>query len=140
MSCAKPARKLRRSLLKHHAGQPAVARLERRADMYVSNLRRYIEALGGKLEIMARFPDASVSITNFSELAEPEWSKRPAYRAISRDLRPRVAEAGVGGTEAAAGGAEERPRPFGTGAYLPRHARARVRTPPTQIGRAANAG
>ena len=28
-------------------GQPAVAKLERRADMYVSNLRRYVEAAGG---------------------------------------------------------------------------------------------
>ena len=28
-------------------GQPAVAKLERRGDMYVSNLRRYVEALGG---------------------------------------------------------------------------------------------
>lgn len=51
-----------------HVGQPAVAKLERRADMYVSNLRRYIEALGGKLEITARFPETSVSITNFSEI------------------------------------------------------------------------
>jgi DNA-binding transcriptional regulator YiaG len=48
-----------------HVGQPAVAKLERRADMYVSNLRRYIEALGGTLEITARFPDTSVTITNF---------------------------------------------------------------------------
>ena len=54
-------------------GQPAVAKLERRTDMYVSNLRRYIEALGGTLEIRARFPDATVTITNFSELAnEPD--------------------------------------------------------------------
>jgi transcriptional regulator with XRE-family HTH domain len=53
-----------------HVGQPAVARMERRADMYVSNLRRYVEALGGTLEITARFPDANVSITNFSALAE----------------------------------------------------------------------
>ncbi len=45
--------------------QPAVAKLERRTDMYVSNLRRYVEALGGKLEITARFPEGSVSITNF---------------------------------------------------------------------------
>lgn len=52
-----------------HVGQPAVAKLERRADMYVSNLRRYIEALGGTLEITAKFPDTSVSITNFSDLA-----------------------------------------------------------------------
>jgi transcriptional regulator with XRE-family HTH domain len=50
-------------------GQPAVAKLERRADIYVSNLRRYIEALGGSLEITARFPEGSVSIVNFSELA-----------------------------------------------------------------------
>ncbi len=43
-------------------GQPAVAKLERRADMYVSNLRRYVEALGGTLEIAARFPDGAVTI------------------------------------------------------------------------------
>ena len=54
-----------------HVGQPAVAKMERRTDMYVSNLRRYIEALGGKLEITARFPDADVAITNFSELGSP---------------------------------------------------------------------
>ncbi len=57
-------------------GQPAVAKLERRADMYVSNLRRYVEALGGKLEITAKFSDATVSITNFSELASGKRSAR----------------------------------------------------------------
>jgi predicted transcriptional regulator len=53
-----------------HVGQPAVAKMERRADMYVSNLRRYVEALGGTLEITARFPNGAVSITNFSEIAD----------------------------------------------------------------------
>ena len=48
-------------------GQPAVAKLERRTDMHVSNLRRYVEALGGTLEITARFPDASVVLTNIGE-------------------------------------------------------------------------
>jgi hypothetical protein len=43
-------------------GRPAVCKLERRADMHVSNLRRYIEALGGRLEITARFPDGAVTI------------------------------------------------------------------------------
>jgi transcriptional regulator with XRE-family HTH domain len=57
-------------------GQPAVAKLERRADMYVRNLRRYIEALGGSLEITARFADASVTITNFEDLAKPRGAKR----------------------------------------------------------------
>ena len=51
-------------------GQPAVAKLERRADMYVSNLRRYIAALGGSLEITARFPEGAVNITNFSDLED----------------------------------------------------------------------
>ncbi|HEY7244114.1 MAG TPA: XRE family transcriptional regulator [Xanthobacteraceae bacterium] len=51
-------------------GQPAVAKLEKRTDMYVSNLRRYIAALGGSLEITARFPEGVVNITNFSDLAD----------------------------------------------------------------------
>ena len=45
-------------------GQPAVAKLERRADMYVSNLRRYVEVLGGTLEITAHFPDGAVTIAD----------------------------------------------------------------------------
>lgn len=47
--------------------QPAVAKLEKRADMHVSSLRRYIEALGGTLEITARFPEANVIISNIGE-------------------------------------------------------------------------
>ena len=50
--------------------QPAVAKLERRADMYVSNLRAYIEAMGGKLNIVAEFPQGTVTITNFSDADE----------------------------------------------------------------------
>jgi predicted XRE-type DNA-binding protein len=42
--------------------QPAVAKLEKRQDMHVGSLRRYVEALGGTLEITARFPEASVAI------------------------------------------------------------------------------
>jgi transcriptional regulator with XRE-family HTH domain len=51
-----------------HVEQPAVAKIERRTDMYVSTLRRFIEAMGGELEITARFPDHDVRITNFSDL------------------------------------------------------------------------
>jgi transcriptional regulator with XRE-family HTH domain len=36
--------------------QPAVARLEKQTDMYVSHLRKVIEAMGGELDIIARFP------------------------------------------------------------------------------------
>ena len=47
--------------------QPAVAKLEKRGDMRVSNLRRYIEALGGTLEITARFDETTVIISNIGE-------------------------------------------------------------------------
>lgn len=45
--------------------QPAISRLEKRSDMYISHLREVIEAMGGELEIVARFNDSSVKITNF---------------------------------------------------------------------------
>ena len=48
--------------------QPAIAKLERRTDMYISTLRSHIEAMGGQLEIIARFQDGDVKITNFSKI------------------------------------------------------------------------
>jgi DNA-binding XRE family transcriptional regulator len=48
--------------------QPSIAKLEKRTDMYLSTLRSHIEAMGGELEIVARFPDGAVKITNFSEI------------------------------------------------------------------------
>jgi len=50
--------------------QPAIARMERRTDMYVSNLRNYVEAMGGRLSIVAEFPEGEVAITNFSDVGE----------------------------------------------------------------------
>ena len=48
-----------------HVQQPAIAKLEKRTDMYLSTLRSHIEAMGGQLEIVAHFPDGEVKITNF---------------------------------------------------------------------------
>jgi predicted transcriptional regulator len=61
--------------------QPAIAKLEHRADMYVSNLRRYVEALGGTLEITARFPDGEVTITNFRDVGAE--ADRPAGETVA---------------------------------------------------------
>jgi transcriptional regulator with XRE-family HTH domain len=52
--------------------QAAVSKLERRTDMYISTLRNLIQAMGGDLDIIARFPDQPpVRITQFNELAKP---------------------------------------------------------------------
>ena len=38
-------------------GQPAVAKVEAREDPHVSTVREYIEALGGRLDLVAHMPD-----------------------------------------------------------------------------------
>ena len=38
-------------------GQDAISRLEKRSDMLLSTLRRYVEATGGTLELVAKFPN-----------------------------------------------------------------------------------
>ena len=48
--------------------QAAVSKIERRTDMYVSTLRRYVEALGGELDIIARFPEGNVRIKQFEQV------------------------------------------------------------------------
>ena len=64
------ARKLSQEALAAALGQrqSAVSKLERRADVYVSTLRRYVEAMGGVLEIVARFPEGDVRITQFGDI------------------------------------------------------------------------
>jgi predicted XRE-type DNA-binding protein len=37
--------------------QPSVSKVENQADMYLSTLRAYVEAIGGKLDLIVRLPD-----------------------------------------------------------------------------------
>jgi DNA-binding transcriptional regulator YiaG len=53
-----------------NVNQAAVSKLERRADMYVTTLRKFIEAMGGQLEIRAVFAEGSVRITELGEKAK----------------------------------------------------------------------
>jgi transcriptional regulator with XRE-family HTH domain len=55
---------------KLNVNQAWVSKLERQADMYVSTLRSYIKAMGGELEIIARFNDGIVRLMNFEVLDE----------------------------------------------------------------------
>jgi transcriptional regulator with XRE-family HTH domain len=54
-----------------HVHQAAVSKMEHRTDMYISTLRQYIHAMGGNLEIIARFADGAVKISNFDDPAAP---------------------------------------------------------------------
>jgi transcriptional regulator with XRE-family HTH domain len=64
-----------------HIKQPNVAKLEKRTDIYISTLRATIEAMGGTLDIVARFPEGKVRITNFSSIGK----KRQAGETAAAD-------------------------------------------------------
>src|SRR5688572_6571338 len=49
--------------------QSNVSRVENRADMRVSTLRQVVQALGGELEIIARFSQGAVRIRQFDDAA-----------------------------------------------------------------------
>jgi transcriptional regulator with XRE-family HTH domain len=59
--------------------QPSLSKLEKQSDMQISTLQRIIDALGGKLEVIARFPNGVVKIDQFE--------KKEAGRSRSRRCR-----------------------------------------------------
>jgi transcriptional regulator with XRE-family HTH domain len=48
--------------------QAAVSKVEHRTDLYISTLRRHVEAMGGRLLIQAEFPEGCYQIETFDEL------------------------------------------------------------------------
>ena len=58
--------------------QAAISKLEHQSDMYVSTLRRYVEAVGGKLCIVVRFPQKDITINQFEEIESLEEKEAPA--------------------------------------------------------------
>ena len=67
-----------------HFSQPAVVELEQRTDIYVSGLRSYIEAVGGRLRIVAESLGGEIAITNFSHAGEDKPSKTTWYDESAR--------------------------------------------------------
>jgi|SRR5450631_23516 hypothetical protein len=69
--------------------QPSVSKIENQADMYLSTLRSYVEAIGGQLELIVKLPKRpALRIHQLGEaLAHaPERGRR---RVPSRGVKPR---------------------------------------------------
>jgi len=49
--------------------QPSLSKLESQEDMHISTLRRLVEALGGKLEIVVHLPAGDIRIQQFEKSA-----------------------------------------------------------------------
>jgi DNA-binding XRE family transcriptional regulator len=65
-------------------GQDSISRLEKRSDMMLSTMRSYVEAMGGSLELIARFPKrAPVIITSMKDI-----SSQPGPVSDARSRKP----------------------------------------------------
>jgi len=56
--------------------QANISRIERRTDMYISTLRAYIQAMGGELDIIARFPEGVVHIKQFGCMSDARHANK----------------------------------------------------------------
>lgn len=62
--------------------QANVSRLEQRSDVLLSTIRSYIEAMGGTLDLVARFPGRPpVVISGFAEISDEDDDHIEAKRA-----------------------------------------------------------
>jgi transcriptional regulator with XRE-family HTH domain len=79
--------------------QETVSRLEKRSDMLLSTLRGYVEAMGGELDLLAKFPDRPpVRLKTLAAVLapkKPDAGERPptAPRPRTRARKPADAAA-----------------------------------------------
>jgi transcriptional regulator with XRE-family HTH domain len=79
--------------------QETISRLEKRSDMLLSTLRGYVEAMGGELDLVAKFPDRPPvrlkTLTSVLAQDAPSAGKSPptAARPRSRARKPADAAA-----------------------------------------------
>lgn len=52
--------------------QPSISRIENEADIYVGTLRDYVQAMNGRLRIVAEFPEGSYEISQFADIGQDD--------------------------------------------------------------------
>jgi len=75
--------------------QPSVSKIERQTDMYLSTLRSYVEAVGGKLDLVVRLPaHRAIRLHRLGEVLsgeKPASQQRIARSSSTKKPRKRVA-------------------------------------------------
>src|SRR5215208_1016159 len=75
--------------------QPSVSKIERQTDMYLSTLRSYVEAVGGKLDLVVRLPaHRAIRLHRLGEVLsgeKPASQQRIARSSSAKKPRKRVA-------------------------------------------------
>ena len=77
--------------------QSNVSRIERQDDLYLSTLREYVEAMGGRLHLAAVFPEQTIVLVGAGEESAVE-GQRSEIGEGSRAAPPGEARGSVGGS------------------------------------------
>lgn len=67
--------------------QAGVSKIERRSDIFVSTLRKAVKAMGGELEIHAKFRSGDVKIKQFGGIAHRARRTRSRRNGAARRSR-----------------------------------------------------
>lgn len=73
-------------------GQDGVSRIEQRSDLLISTLRSYVEAMGGHLHLVAKFPNRpSVHLAGLLDMNEAARApaRRPAPKKAAKQVDAR---------------------------------------------------
>jgi hypothetical protein len=72
-------------------GQEGVSRMEKRSDLYLSTLRSYVEAVGGELTLVARFPDRPpVVLSGFGLDEDRAKAKKKTIRKAAKSSKSKA--------------------------------------------------
>ena len=56
--------------------QPSLSKLEKQSDMQISTLRKIVAALGGELEVLAKFPQGAIKLAQFTKPKAKQLAKQ----------------------------------------------------------------
>ena len=63
-------------------GQDTISRLEKRSDMLLSTLRHYVDSMGGKLQLVAQFPNRPPIIIKHLGVEKSSTKRRTTERSL----------------------------------------------------------
>jgi DNA-binding XRE family transcriptional regulator len=75
-----------------HIEQDSISRMERRADMLLSTMNSYVQAMGGVLRLVAEFPDRAPMTIRLGDLAETQAPLKSRKRGSKKKLALTIAE------------------------------------------------
>jgi len=75
--------------------QPSVSKIEKQADMYLSTLKSYIEAIGGQLDLIVRLPSRGpLRIERLGDVTAAKTEEPRRTRTARQRHRAKAARAG----------------------------------------------